>query len=99
MRLGAGSAKQSRHGRATAAPPPQQGRGELRGHCSDLRVGAPVSARETESLRPTLLIFNDIAHTHPTYNTCCYAFMTDIKSYSTATILSKRMFKESHLLP
>lgn len=39
-------------------------RGELRGHCSDLRVGAPVSARETESLRPTLLIFNDIAHIH-----------------------------------
>lgn len=68
-------------------------RGELWGHCSDLRVGAPVSARETESLRPTLLIFNDIAHIHTAYNTCCYAFTTDIKSYSTDAILSKKMYK------
>ena len=55
--------------RARAAPPLSAAcagaeQGELRGHCSDLRVGAPVSARETESLRPTLLIFNDIAHIH-----------------------------------
>lgn len=44
-------------------------RGELWGHCSDLRVGAPVSARETKSLRPTLLIFKDIPHTHTTHST------------------------------
>ncbi|CAB3231097.1 unnamed protein product [Arctia plantaginis] len=49
--------------------PPVPVRGELRGHCSDLRVGAPVSVRETESLRPTLLIFNDIPHPHTTQST------------------------------
>lgn len=38
-------------------------RGDQRGHCSDPGVGAPVSARETVSMRP-ILISNDMLVLH-----------------------------------